>query len=229
MRSRLVSSLALPTALVVTAFSSFGQAAVQNRIAGGVSNGSRVALPGSIGGHARNSSDLGLAPANLQLESLSLRFSMTQAQQADLNQLLAAQLNPSSPSYHQWLTSEQFGARFGLSSSDLATVSPCPPSQGFTITSVAKSSTFITFSGTVGQVQQAFGTTIHNVSRNGEQHITNLTDPTLPSSIANATLAVTGLSDFRLKPRSRARNIPSDSAQPLYTVQNCGSGVTPPC
>jgi hypothetical protein len=200
------------------AFASSAQTGVQNRIAGAVNNGSRVALPGTIGGHARNSADLGLAPANLKLESLSLRFSMTPAQQADLNQLLAAQLDPSSPSYHQWLTSEQFGARFGLSSSDLATVSSWLTSQGFTITSVAKSSTFINFSGTVGQVQQAFGTTIHNVSHNGEPHIANLTDPTLPSAIANVTLAVTGLNDFKLKPRSRARNVTSDSVQPGFTT-----------
>jgi subtilase family serine protease len=224
MRSRLVSSLVLPTALLVTAFTSSAHAAVQNqpavqnRIAGAVNNGSRAALPGTIGGHARRSTDLGLAPANLQLESLSLRFSMTPAQQADLNQLLAAQLDPSSPSYHQWLTSEQFGARFGLSSSDLANVSSWLTSQGFTITSVAKSSTFITFSGTVAQVQQAFGTTIHNVSLNGEQHIANLTDPTLPSAIANVTLAVTGLNDFKLKPRSRARNVTNDSVQPGFTT-----------
>jgi subtilase family serine protease len=218
MRSRLVSSLVLPTALLVTGFLPSAQAAVQNRIAGAVNNGSRVTLPGTIGGHARNSTDLGLAPANLKLESLSLRFSMTPAQQADLNQLLAAQLDPSSPSYHQWLTSEQFGARFGLSSSDLANVSSWLTSQGFTITSVAKSSTFITFSGTVGQVQQAFGTTIHNVSHNGEQHIANLTDPTLPSAIASVTLAVTGLNDFKLKPRSRARNVTNDSVQPGFTT-----------
>jgi subtilase family serine protease len=230
MRSRLVSSLVLPTALLVTAFTPAAQAAVQNqpavqnRIAGAVNNGSRVALPGTIGGHARRSTDLGLAPANLQLESLSLRFSMTPAQQADLNQLLAAQLDPSSPSYHQWLTSEQFGARFGLSASDLANVSSWLTSQGFTITSVAKSSTFISFSGTVGQVQQAFGTTIHNVSLNGEPHIANLTDPTLPSAIANVTLAVTGLNDFKLKPRSRALNATSNSVQPGFTTTV--SGVT---
>ena len=220
MRSRLVSSLVLPTALLVTAFTPSAQAAqaVQNRIAGAVNNGSRVALPGTIGGHAKSSTDLGLAPANQKLESLSMRFSMTPAQQADLNQLLAAQLDPSSPSYHQWLTSEQFGARFGLSSSDLAKVSSWLTSQGFTITSVAKSSTFISFSGTVAQVQQAFGTSIHNVSRNGEPHITNLTDPTLPSAIASVTLAVTGLNDFKLKPRSRALNATSNSVQPGFTT-----------
>jgi subtilase family serine protease len=224
MRSRIVSSLVLPTALLFTAFlpsaeaAVQNQAAVQNRIAGAVNNGSRVALPGSVGGHAKQSTDLGLAPGNLQLQSLSVRFSMTPAQQADLNQLLAGQLDPGSPSYHQWLTSEQFGARFGLSSSDLATVSSWLTSQGFTITSVAKSSTFITFSGTVAQAQQSFGTTIHNVSLNGEQHITNLTDPTIPSAIANVTLAVTGLNDFKLKPRSRSRSVTNDSVQPGFTT-----------
>jgi hypothetical protein len=224
MRSRLVSSLVLPAALLVTAFLPYAQAAiqnqaaVQNRIAGAVNNGSRVALSGSIGGRAKQSTDLGLATGDLQLPSLSVRFSMTAAQQADLNQLLAGQLDPSSPSYHQWLTSEQFGARFGLSGSDLAAVSSWLTSQGFTITGVAKSSTFITFSGTVAQAQQAFGTTIHNVWFNGEQHITNLTDPTLPSAIANVTLAVTGLNDFKLKPRSRALNATTNSVQPGFTT-----------
>jgi subtilase family serine protease len=230
MRSRLLRFLALPAVLLVAGFVPSAQAAVQNqagvqnRIAGAVNNGSRVMLPGSIGGRARHSTDLGLAPADRKLESLSVRFSMTPAQQADLNQLLAAQLNPSSPSYHQWLTSEQFGARFGLSNSDLAKVSSWLTSQGFTITGVAKSSTFITFSGTVGQAEQAFGTTIHDVSHNGEQHITNLTEPTLPSAIANVVLAVTGLDDFRLKPRSRARSVTSNSVQPNFTATV--SGVT---
>jgi Pro-kumamolisin, activation domain/Bacterial Ig-like domain (group 3) len=217
MRSRFVSSLILPVALFLTAFTPSAQAAVQDRIAGAASGSGRVALTGTIGSHAKHSVDLGPAPADRQLESLSLRFNMTQAQQADLTQLLAAQLNPSSPSYHQWLTPEQFGARFGLSSSDLAKVTAWLTSEGFTITSVARSSTFVTFSGTVAQAQQAFGTTIHSVSLNGEQHITNLTDPTLPSAIAGVVNAVTGLNDFKPKSHSRARTVGIDPSQPLYT------------
>src|SRR5260370_9906979 len=114
MRSRLVSALVLPTALLVTAFTPSAQAAqtaVQNRIAGAVNNGSRAALPGTIGGHAKHSTDLGLAPANLQLESLSLRFSMTAAQQAHLNPLLAPPLDPLSPNHHQRLPPQQFAPR----------------------------------------------------------------------------------------------------------------------
>jgi subtilase family serine protease len=216
MRSRFVSCLVLP-ALLLLAFPTIAQAAVQDRIVSAVNSGSRVSLPGTVSGHAKHSVDLGLAPGNTQLESLSLRFSMTPAQQADLTQLQAAQLNPSSPSYHQWLTPEQFGARFGLTSSDLATVSAWLTSQGFTITSTARSSTFITFSGTVAQAQQAFGTTIHTVSLNGEQHISNLTEPVLPSAIAGVINAVTGLDDFKPKARSRGRSVTIDPSQPLYT------------
>ena len=230
MRSRLLSSLVFPTAILLTVLTPFAGAAVQNRVAGQISGTSRVPMQGNISGHAKHSADLGLAPADRKLDSLSLRFSMTPAQQADLSQLLAAQLNPSSPSYHQWLTSEQFGTRFGLSAADLAKVSAWLTSQGFTITSVAKSSTFITFSGTVAQAQQAFGTEIHSVSLNGEQHITNLTEPTLPSAISGVVLAVSGLDDFKLKPRSRARNSSAvDPSQPSFTATSCGTGVTPPC
>ncbi|HEY1966283.1 MAG TPA: protease pro-enzyme activation domain-containing protein, partial [Acidobacteriaceae bacterium] len=227
MRSRFVSSLLplVPAAILFTTITPIAQAAaVQNRIAGAVSGSSRVAMPGMVSGHAKHSVDLGLAPADRKLESLTLRFSMTAAQQADLNQLLAAQLDPSSPSYHQWLTPEQFGARFGLSSGDLAKVLAWLTSQGFTITNVARSSTFITFNGTVGQAQQAFGASIHNVSYNGEQHITALSDPMLPSGIAGVVGAVIGLDDFKLKPHSRGRSVTVDSTQPLYTQTT--SGVT---
>src|ERR1700733_8401706 len=114
MRSRLVSSSVLPSALLLLlAFATIAQAAVQDRIASAVNSASRGSLPGTVSGHAKRSVDLGPAPGNTQLQSLSLRFNMTAAQQADLTQLQAAQLNPSSPSYHQWLTPEQYGARLG--------------------------------------------------------------------------------------------------------------------
>src|ERR1700678_3216056 len=223
MRSRLISPLTLPLGLLLATFPSLSHATVPDRIAS-VNGNSRVTVQGTVSGKVKLAADLGLAPQNTKLESLSLRFSMTAAQQADLTQLLAAQLNPGSPSYHQWLTPEQFGARFGLSASDLATVSAWITSQGFIITSVARSSTFINFSGTVAQAQQAFGTTIHTVSFNGEQHISTLTEPSLPSGIAGVVNAITGLDDFKLQARSGGRSVTIDPPQPLYT-QTVG-GVT---
>jgi subtilase family serine protease len=216
MLSRLISRFILPLALfAVIPFSH--AAVVQDRVAA-VSSSSRVTLHGNVSGHVKRSSDLGAAPQDRKLESLSLRFSMTPAQQADLDQLQAAQLNPGSPNYHQWLTPEQFGVRFGLSSGDIAKVSTWLTSQGLQVTSTARSSTFIMFSGTVGQVQQAFGTSIQNMSFKGEQYIANVSDPVLPSSIAGVVGSITGLNNYKLKPRSRVRNGAVDAtAKPSFT------------
>jgi subtilase family serine protease len=219
MLSRLISRPALPLALYFAALSPFSHATVQDRVAT-VSASSRVTVRGNVSGHVKRASDLGLAPQDRKLESLSLRFSMTPAQQADLTQLLAAQLDPSSPNYHKWLTPEQFGARFGLSSGDLAKVSSWITSQGFTVTATARSSTFITFTGTVAQAQQAFGTSIHSLTLNGEQHIANVTDPVLPSPIAGVVNSVTGLDDFRPRARSRVRSVSGNSVSPSYTLTN---------
>jgi subtilase family serine protease len=226
MRSRLISHFTLPLGLLLATFPTLSHAAQPDRIAA-VNAGSRVPLQGNVSGRVKLATDMGLAPQGTKLESLSLRFNLTPAQQADLTQLLAAQQNPSSPSYHQWLTPEQYGARFGLSSGDMAKVSGWLTSQGFTITGMARSSTFITFAGSVAQVQAAFGTSIHSLSLDGEQHVSNITDPVLPAAIAGVVNAVTGLNDFRMRPRSRVRSVqvdPVNAANPLYT--QTVSGVT---
>jgi subtilase family serine protease len=213
---RFVSSL-LP-ALALSVLSPLAHGAVQNRIASAANGNSRVAVPGTISGHVKYSVDLGAAPAGKKLDTITLRFNMTAAQQASLTALQAAQLTPGSPSYHQWLTPEQYGAQFGLSSSDIAQVSAWLTSQGFTITGVAQSSTFINFSGTVGQAEQAFGTSIHSLSYNGEQHIASVTDPVLPSAIASVVMSITGLDDYRMKPHSHSLGaVTVDPSRPLFT------------
>ena len=180
MRSSLSLRSTLLPLLLLSIASSFSHAAVQNRISS-VSGTAQVPLAHSIPRRALGGTDLGPVSSNLKLDSLMLTFNMTDAQQAALTQLLIDLQNPSSPRYHQWLTPEQFGAQFGLSAPDLAQVSAWLTSQGFTITGTARGSNFITFSGTAGQVQQAFGTSIHNLMINGEQHISNVYRSRAPS------------------------------------------------
>lgn len=202
MRSRSFSSfpvLALALALVLTPFS---YAAPPNRIANVVS-ANRIAVPNTISGRVKHATDMGGAPSNKILTGVTLRFSMTIEQQAALSQLLSDQQNPSSPRYRQWLTPEQFAAQFGLSSTDLAAVSNWLTSQGLTVTGVARGGTFIQVSGTVGQIESAFNTSIHTLDSRGERNISNVTDPQLPAAIANVVTGITGLNDFKAKPRLR--------------------------
>lgn len=217
--------------LALTLTTGAAHAAVKNRIVKAIGEGTPVALPHTIPARALAASDLGAAPESLKLTDLSLIFNRSAAQQADLDQLLVGLQNPASPQYHQWLTPAQFGARFGLSTTDLNKVTSWLTSQGFTINSVAASNNQVSFSGTVAQAQQAFGTTIHVLTLKGEQHIGNLTDPILPEGISAVVTTITGLNDFRLQSRARFSTIAapsSDVLHPQFTSSQTGNHYVSP-
>ena len=118
-----------------------------------------------------------------------------------------------------------------MSAGDVAKVSAWLTGQGFTVTGTARSRTFITFSGTAGQVARAFGTTIHNVSLDGQTHYANLTDPVLPAALAAVVDAITGLHDFRLQSHAKTRVVPAaeaDAARPEFTSAISGSNFIAP-
>ncbi|WP_035348482.1 protease pro-enzyme activation domain-containing protein [Edaphobacter aggregans] len=218
--SRLVSRILVPVLAFFGPSSSFARAAVQNRIDAAVTDTERASVQHTIPLRARRATDLGEAPADRVLSSVSVHFNMTAAQQADLTQLLIDQQNPSSPLYHQWLTPQQYGARFGMSSADLATVKAWLSGRGLTITAVAPSLNYVTVSGTIGQVERAFGTSIHSMTENGVQHFANVTDPTLPAAIARVVSGITGLNDFKLQSRAAVR--------PQFTSSISGSHYIAP-
>ena len=58
--------------------------------------------------------DQGPVEATFRLGYIQMMFQQTAAQRTGLDQLLAAQRDPSSPDYHHWLTPEQYADRFGV-------------------------------------------------------------------------------------------------------------------
>lgn len=214
MRSRLLLPLTLSVAAFVASSTPLQAATVHNRITSAISGSKRAVLEHSVPLRAMRASDLGAAQTDHALTGLSVRFSMTDEQQAELTRLLAAQQDPASPEYHQWLTPEQFGARFGLSAADMAKVSAWLTGQGFKITGRARSSTFITFAGTVAQAEKAFGTSIHSLTYKGEPHISNMSNPTVPAALSGVVATVTGLNDFGPKARGTTRRV---DLNPNYT------------
>ena len=53
---------------------------------------------------------------------LHLVLQRSPEQQAELDNLIARQQQPTAPEYHQWLTPQEFGARFGASPDDIAKI-----------------------------------------------------------------------------------------------------------
>jgi hypothetical protein len=116
------------------------------RITGQINSSSRSTIAGSHPPATRSMHDSGRVSSNTQLPGMSIVLSRTPAQEADLQSLIAAQQAPSSTQYHQWLSPDQFAARFGVANSDIAQVESWLQQQGFAINSVSRSKNRITFS-----------------------------------------------------------------------------------
>jgi subtilase family serine protease len=189
-----------------------------NRITQQITSGALVTIAGSVHPQTQRATDLGEVNSGMQMDSLTMNIGMSAAEQTELDALLAAQQDPTSPQYHQWLTQEEYGARFGLTDADLNSVSGWLTSQGFTIKGVAKSRNAIYFGGKAWQVESAFHTQLHQYKLNDEMHFANATEIRVPAALGNVLLNVRGLNSFRLKPQLHKRAVPS------YTV-NTTSGI----
>jgi hypothetical protein len=175
------------------------------RIATTIDNRETFVLQGNTRPVVTQGKALDQGPVNLSqaMPRMSIRFKMTAAQQADLEQLLAAQQNRNSPQFGKFLTPEEYGARFGLDTGDIAKVTAWLESNGFSNVQIARSLSGVSFSGTVAQAQAAFRTQIHNFTLNGEPHIANTGDPLLPEALNGLVESVRGLTTFRMKPHAR--------------------------
>jgi subtilase family serine protease len=183
-----------------------GAQSVAPRIRSEISSAQPVALQNSLHPLAQSQYDAGRMASDARLTGISINFSRSAAQQADLLALIAAQQNPSSSLYHQWLTPEQFAARFGMADADLSKVQSWLEQQGFSIDSVARSRNAIHFTGTARQVEQAFSTEMHYYKVNGTQHFAPSTALSVPAALAPTVLGVANLDDFRPVSRAVSRN-----------------------
>lgn len=155
---------------------------------------------------ARPQFDLGTASASLPMKRMLLVLKRSPDQEAALRKLLDDQQDKASPNYHHWLTPEQYGRQFGPTDADLQTVTAWLQSHGFEVGST-KGRTVLEFSGSAGQVQEAFHTTIHSYLVNGEQHWANANDPQIPTALTPAVAGVSSLNNFP----KRAMNVPAGS------------------
>ncbi|HEY1161042.1 MAG TPA: protease pro-enzyme activation domain-containing protein, partial [Terracidiphilus sp.] len=93
-----------------------------SRIAGPIDEGQVVTLLGNVHPMARGEFDLGAVDSETVLGRMVLELEPSAAQQAELDALVEAQDDPGSGLFHQWLTPQEYGARFGVSGQDMARI-----------------------------------------------------------------------------------------------------------
>ena len=204
---RILKSVLFPL-LIATLSSSLSYAATGDRIAGAIDSTNLVEMKGHVSPMARAEFDQGPVEPFRALH-VTMLFAPTAEQQRALDKLLAAQQDTRSASFHQWLTPEQYGERFGLSQSDLEKMSAWLEGQGFKVTYVARGRDFLSFDGIAAQVEQTFKTEIHYFNVNGTMHFANTMPPSIPAALNGIVGGFRGLHDFL--PHSMLR-------KPAYTT-----------
>ena len=176
-------------------------AASQVLIAGSVDESKLVTLPGNTRPEAmRKQFDRGRVADSDPMEHMMLQLRRSVEQERDLEKLIEELHDSSSPNFHHWLTAKDFGERFGLAPQDLDTIVRWLESHGFKVNVVYENGLLIDFSGTAGQIRNAFHTEIHQLNVKGQKHIANMRDPQIPAALAPVVAGVVSMHDF--KPRT---------------------------
>jgi len=170
-----------------------------------IDEGKLVRLPGNTRPEANAANDRGALAAEFPLEHMLLLLRRPPEQEQALGTFLDQLDNPQSPNYHAWLTAAQFGERFGAAQTDIDAITRWLESHGFRVNVVYPSRTLIDFSGTAGQVAQAFHTDLHRLEVNGATHFANTSDPRIPEALAPLVAGVVSLHDFRPHPMVKYR------------------------
>jgi len=162
-----------------------------------VDENTRVALEGNTRPEANAKNDRGMLPDSYRLDHMQLLLRRPAELEASLHQFIEELHDPNSANYHQWLTAQQLGERYGVAKEDVAAVSRWLESYGFKVNAVYTNGVELDFSGTAGQIRQAFQTEMHQLDVKGKSHIANMSDPRIPAALAEAVSGIVSLNNFK--------------------------------
>ncbi len=205
----------------------------------------RVTLKGNVRPEANAANDHGLVADAFQMEHMLLQLQRSADQEQAVKEFIDKLHNSASSNFHRWLTAQEFGETFGVAEEDLNVITTWLQKHGFLVNTVYPSGMVIDFSGSAGQVREAFRTEIHYLEVNGVEHIANMSDPQVPAALAPAVAGIVSLHDFVPHPMHKLRGnytftsrgetyqavVPADLAtiyniNPLFSTGISGQGQT---
>ena len=179
-----------------------------------VNDSNRTLLPHT---HPASTARMSIGPrvgASVVLHDMVLVLKPTEEQDAALRLAIDLQQDAASPSFHHWLTPDDFALHYGVADRDIATVSAWLQDNGLQVQQLSRSGRFITFSGSVGAVERAFRTELHHILRNGEARVSNTADLSVPSALAPVVRGLARLDDlYRRQPLPQAASVQFSSSR----------------
>lgn len=180
----------------------------RDRITRSIDDGRRIVLRGNRHPLATAANDAGMVSGGFRMERMILALKPDATQQAALERLIKAQHDPASPSYHQWLTPQEYGRRFGVSENDQQQIVNWLRTHGLDSVEVGPGRGSIVFGGVAAQVETAFHTQIHAYRVADRLHHANAREPEIPDALSEVVAGVVSLNDFRSEPMHTALQQP---------------------
>jgi subtilase family serine protease len=168
-----------------------------------VNDNQLTVLKGNTPPAAIAQNDVGRVNGNMPMSDLILVLRRSPEVQAAFDAFVERQYDPNSANFHQWLTPEQVGEKFGPAATDISTVSSWLSGHGLSVDGVSKDRMTIRFSGTARQVEATFHTELHNLTVKGEAHFSNMSDPQIPMALEPVVLGPKALHNFIPRPLHR--------------------------
>ena len=166
---------------------------------------------------------VGHLPSN---QTMDITFILQQRNQEELQQFLKDVYDPSSPVYRQFLTVDQFTAKYGPSSDDYETVKAFAKANGFKILSTSRNRMNLRVRGTVDVIEKAL-----NVKMNVYQHPTEARtffgpdrEPSLDMPVR---LWAVGSMDTYSTPKRMYTKHDLNAAQPDGVISDATTGSCP--
>jgi subtilase family serine protease len=133
--------------------------------------------------------------------------------------------DPESSQFHQYLSAEQWNARFAPSVEDEQAVIDWAHSQGLTVTNRFPNRLLVDVEAPVSAIERAFDVSINSYQKDGKPYFSIDRDPSIPSSLSNTVLFVFGLNNFDAmhhmsptKGRLPENTFPIYSAGPAFAI-----------
>lgn len=184
-------ALSLPAAAVeLTQAARAAAPAATVRVTRQVEKTSTFALPGGTPGPAATRHDQGAMAPTDAIDSMTLVLKRDDDREKAFRSYLSSLNNPGSGNFHQWLTADQLGERFGPAPQDVQAVKQWLASQGLTVSYVSRDRMRIEFSGSAAAVTKAFATDLHRYDLDGNRRFANRTPAHVPAALSTVVASV---------------------------------------
>jgi subtilase family serine protease len=148
---------------------------------------------------------------------------------ATLDEMVRQMYLPGSPTYHHFLTRDQYRAQFAPTAAEAAQVRDYLAAHNFTVSSVDKYNHYIVAQGRVSDAQNAFNVQLNRVNFNGQIHRVSSGAASIAGNVGKLVHTVEGLSDFAPKPAmKRAVDPATGKPSPSRPLSSIGAAAPAP-